>query len=282
MNESQTPDFDSIRQVNEQGVESWSARELGPLLGYTSSWQNFELAIKRAKAACLQVGQALENHFNDAIKMVVLGSGAKRRVKDYLLSRFACYLIALNGDPRKSEIAEAQIYFVSAARENELYKLVEHQNQRLELHEQLSEGNRALAQAALEAGVLPRNFGQFNRAGFEGLYGGLGPDELKLLKGVGPKEDLQDRMGREELADNYFRVVQTEGKLRRENVTGQSKAIEAHREIGSKVRGLLEEIGGTLPESLEPETSIRPLLKTKRRQRRALTPNQKEGPKDKS
>ncbi len=271
MTDKPTPDFDSIRHVSENGAEFWSARDLAPLLGYTSSWQNFETAIRRAKTACIQVGQLVTDHFNESIKPIRGGQGAIQNSKDYLVSRFGAYLTAQNGDPRKPQIATAQAYFATSARENELYKLVEQQNQRLELRERLSEGNEALSQAARQAGVLPRSFGLFQRAGYEGLYGGLGPEEIKKLKGIDAKEDLLDRMGYEELADNYFRVAQTAGKLRREGVSGQEEAIETHREVSRKVRGLIGELGGELPEDLPAQPSIKPLLQQNRR-RKSLSP----------
>lgn len=148
--QSAGPDFNSIRQVSPYGAEYWSARELAPKLGYGSSWQNFETAIKRAKTACEQIGQALADHFNDAIKMVGLGSGSKREVKDYYLSRFACYLIAANGDPRKPEIATAQAYFAVTTRQYEIEQLQAEQQKRLELRERITENNKDLAEAALE------------------------------------------------------------------------------------------------------------------------------------
>ena len=256
------PDFDSIRQATENGIEYWSARDLAPLLGYASSWQNFEVAVKRAKTTCEQIQQPIENHFNGAIKMVVLGSGAKRNIKDYRLSRFGAYLIAQNGDPRKPEIAAAQAYFATAARENELAQQLD---QRLELRYRLEKSNEALEAAAYNAGVLPRSFGLFHRAGYEGLYNGLAPDELKKLKGIEAKENLLDRMGETELAANYFRTTQARGKLEREGIIGQTNAMEAHRKVGETVRKAIDEIGGILPENLPAEPSIKPLLKGQRK-----------------
>ena len=261
------PDFDSIRQLNEQGIEYWSARDLSKLLGYTQ-WRRFEDAIKRAIIACEQVGQNVGDHFAGAGKPIKGGKGAVQTVNDYYLSRFGAYLVAQNGDPRKAEIAAAQAYFAIATRENELaYQMLEEQKQRVEMRELMDEGNRDLEDAARGAGVLPRSFGLFHRAGYEGLYGGLGPEEIKKLKGIDPKENLLDRMGIEELASNSFRAAHTAGKLRREGIVGQGAAMETHREIGEGIRELIEKFGSPKPEDLPAEPSIKPVLKSRRRRK---------------
>lgn len=268
-----TPDFESIKQISPYGAEYWSARDLAPLLGYTQ-WRRFEEAIHRAMTACRQVGQTVDDHFAGAGKMVTLGSSAKREVKDYILSRFACYLIAQNGDPRKPEIAAAQVYFAISTRKNELAELKEAQEERIYLREQVSENNKALNEAARSAGVLPQSFGQFHDAGYQGLYGGLGVDAIKARKGIKDKEDLLDRMSREELGANLFRITQTEARLRDEQIIGQSKAIETHREVGQKVRKAIADIGGKMPEELPAEPSIKPLLYEKKRKQATLKPGQ--------
>ncbi len=269
--EAQSPDFESIKQISPYGAEYWSARDLAPLLGYTK-WQNFEVAIERATIACKQVGQVVSDHFTEASKAIIGGKGAKQTVKDYLLSRFACYSIAQNGDPRKKEIAAAQAYFIISTRENELAHLLAEQEKRLSLRERVSENNRKLAQAASEAGVFSPNFGLFQDAGYKGLYGGLGVADIKEHKQIDQREDLLDRMGRAELAANDFRITQTEEQLRRESAIGQAKAIQTHHEIGKTVRKAIEEIGGTMPEELEPEPSLKPLLDAKRRKQKKLPP----------
>ena len=267
--DSQSPDFELIRKISPYEAEYWSARDLAPLLGYTR-WENFEVAIKRAKTACEQVGQIVVDHFRDATKMIRAGKGAQREVKDYSLSRFACYLIAQNGDPRKGEIAAAQAYFAVATRRNELHELYEDQQKRLQMRERVSENNRKLAEAAQQAGVLSHSFGEFQNAGYRGLYGGLDVDGIKAQKGLGRNEEVLDRMGREELAANDFRITQTEGKLRNERIIGQSRAIQTHHEVGKKVREAIEEIGGIMPEDLPPEPSIKPLINERRRRHKNL------------
>ena len=200
--------------------------------------------------------------------MLIVGNGAKQTLKDYWLSRFGAYLVAQNGDPRKPEIAAAQAYFASATREHELYQL---QEKRVDMRKQLDQGNEALELVARHAGVLPRSFGMFHRAGYEGLYAGLGPDEIKKLKGVDTKENLADRMGLTELAANNFRITQTTDKLARDGIVGQTAATEAHRQIGKEVRDTIERIGGTMPEDLPAEPSIKPLLKGRRKKSRFTT-----------
>ena len=267
--EAQSPDFESIKQISPYGAEYWSARDLGPLLGY-NKWQNFEVAIQRAMTSCKQVGQIVKDHFTDASKEITGGKGAKQTIKDYLLSRFACYLIAQNGDPRKKEIAEAQAYFAVSTRQHELAQLLEEQEERLKLRERVSENNKVLAQAASQAGVLSQNFGVFQNAGYKGLYGGLGVVDIKERKQIEQREDLLDRMGRAELAANDFRITQTEERLRKEGTIGQTNAMEVHHEVGKKVRKAIEDIGGTMPEDLAPEPSIKPLLDAQHRKQKKL------------
>ena len=166
--EQPAPDFDSIKQINPYGIEYWSGRDLMPLLGY-NKWERFEGTIKRAMTACEQTGNLIENHFPAAGKMVKLGSGSERELKDYNLSRLACYLIAQNGDPRKPEIAAAQVYFAVATRAHEIELLRKQQEERLAMRLQVAEGNKNLAKAASAAGVQSQNFGMFNDAGYLGL-----------------------------------------------------------------------------------------------------------------
>lgn len=247
--------FESLKKLNEHGIEYWSARELQPYLGY-SKWQRFELTIKKAIESCKQSGNNPENHFAGAGKMVGIGSQTERKVEDYHLSRFACYLIAQNGDPRKSEIAQAQKYFAIQTRRQEISDQIAADCERLETREQASIEFKALSGAARDAGVQDKQFGLFHDAGYKGLYGGLGVDAIKARKGITPKENLMDRMDTTELIANQFRMSQTREKLKRENIKNARDAMVTHEIVGKKVRSAIVEIGGTLPENIPPAEPI--------------------------
>ena len=252
--------FEKLKQQNPHGAEYWSARDLQPLLGY-SQWRRFEQAIERAIASCKESGNPAENHFADAGKMVELGSGSAREVEDYHLSRFACYLIAQNGDPRKPEIAQAQKYFAIQTRRQELSDQLAADVERLELRKQTAEEFKALSGAAQQAGVQNRMFGVFHDAGYKGLYGGLGNEAIKRKKGVPEKENLMDRMNATELAANQFRMTQTRDKLARENIRDQQHAIETHKQVGKEVRDAIGRIGGTMPENIPSAEHIKDVEK---------------------
>ena len=195
--------FESLKKLNEHGIEYWSARDLQSCLGY-SKWHGFEPAIKKAMESCKQSGNNPQNHFTGACKMVDIGSQTTREVNDYHLSRFACYLIAQNGDPRKPEIAHAQKYFAIQTRRQELSDDLAADRERLELRKQASIEFKALSGAARDAGVQDKMFGIFHDAGYKGLYGGLGVDAIKARKGIDPKEQLMDRMDTTELSPTNF------------------------------------------------------------------------------
>ena len=223
--------FEDLKQVNDDDAEYWSARDLQPLLGY-SQWRRFEDAVRRAITSCEQSGNNPEHHFAGAGKPITGGKGAVQIVQDYQLSRFACYLIAQNGDPRKPEIAQAQKYFAVQTRRQELSEQLAADMERLELRKQTSEEFKALSGAAQQAGVQNRMFGIFHDAGYKGLYGGLGNDQIKTRKGVPAKEQLMDRMNATELAANQFRMTQTRDKLAREGIRDQQQAIRAQAGTG--------------------------------------------------
>jgi len=248
--------FAQLKQWNEYGAEYWSARDLQPILGY-SQWRRFEQAIERAIKSCTESGNDPENHFAGAGKMVDLGSGSVRHVNDYQLSRFACYLIAQNGDPRKQEIAQAQKYFALQTRRQELTDQQEADIERMELRKQTAEEFKALSGAAQQAGVQSRNFGIFHDAGYKGLYAGLGNEAIKRKKGIPEKEHLMDRMNSTELAANQFRMTQTRDKLVKQKVSNEQQAIETHKQVGKEVRDAIKRIGGTMPELLPPAEHIK-------------------------
>src|SRR3989339_139034 len=252
--------FEQIRKIDENGIEYWEARELMPLLGY-KEWRKFEGVIKKAKDSCQNSGQVIHNHFGDAAKMVSIGSGATTRIPDYKLSRYACYLIAQNGDPRKQEIANAQTYFAIQARKQELFQQLTDEQKRIFIRGEVTAGNKKLFATAQNAGVS--NFGKFNNSGYMGLYG-MPKEQIQIKKGIG-KDDILDRAGTTELAANLFRITQTDEIIRKDNIKGEGNANFCHFNVGSKVRKTIEDIGGTMPEALPPEKHIKELKKEHRK-----------------
>jgi len=252
--------FENLRKLNEHGAEYWSARDIQPLLGYTQ-WRRFEDAIKRAVTSCKQSGNEPTYHFADAGKPIEGGKGAVQVVTDYHLSRFACYLIAQNGDPRKPEIANAQKYFAVQARRQEVSDAIAADIERLELRKQTAEEFKALSGAARESGVHDKMFGVFHDAGYKGMYGGMGRDAIKQFKRIPEKENLMDRMDTTELAANQFRMTQTRDKLAKDKVKDQQSAIRTHENVGKEVRDAIKRIGGTLPEQLPPAEHIKQVEK---------------------
>ena len=232
------------------------ARDLQPLLGY-NHWRSFENAIKKAITSCEQSGNDPDHHFAAPRKAIAGGKGAVQEVPDYHLSRFACYLIAQNGDPKKPEIASAQKYFAIQTRRQELSDQMAADLERLEMRRQTSEEFKALSGAARHAGVQSRMFGIFHDAGYKGLYGGLGADAIKARKRIPAKEQLMDRMDTTEFAANQFRMTQTRDKLARQAVHDQEQAIDTHKHVGREVREAIKRIGGTLPENLPPAEHIK-------------------------
>ena len=247
--------FEDLKQTNQHGAEYWSARDLQPLLGY-SQWRRFEEAIRRAMDSCKTSGNKQDYHFAGTGNMIGVGKGGQREVQDFHLSRFACYLIAQNGDPRKPEIAVAQRYFAIQARRQEISDQFAADKERLDLRKQTPEEFKALSGAARQAGVENRMFGVFHDAGYKGLYGGLGNEAIKARKGIPEKDALMDRMNATELAANQFRMTQTRDKLARDGVKTQARAIQTHEQVGIEVRDAIKRIGGTLPENIPPDEHI--------------------------
>jgi DNA-damage-inducible protein D len=248
--------FEDLKKTNDYEAEYWSARDLQSLLGY-GQWRRFEDAVKRAITSCEQSGNKPDYHFAGVGKPITGGKGAVQVVNDYQLSRFACYLIAQNGDPRKPEIAAAQKYFAVQARRQELSDQHAADKERLELRKQTSEEFKALSGAAQQAGVQSRMFGVFHDAGYKGLYGGLGGEDIKARKGIPSKENLMDRMNATELAANQFRMTQTRDKLAREGIRDQQQAIRTHQEVGREVRDAIQRIGGVPPEHIPAAEHIK-------------------------
>ncbi|MFK5927305.1 MAG: DNA damage-inducible protein D [Desulfuromusa sp.] len=251
-----TRSFEELKDQNEHGAEYWSARELQPLLGY-KQWRRFEDAIKRSITSCKLSGNEPDYHFAGAGKPIEGGKGAVQVVEDYHLSRFACYLIAQNGDPRKAEIAEAQKYFAIQSRRQEMSDALAADVERLEIRKQTSEEFKALSGAAQEAGVQDRMFGIFHDAGYKGLYGGIGNTAIKQRKEIPKKDNLMDRMDTTELAANQFRMTQTRDKLAQTQIKDQQQAIRAHEAVGKEVREAIKRIGGVMPENIPPAEHIK-------------------------
>lgn len=255
--------FESIKHINEYGQEFWYARELQAALEY-SQWRRFEEAIERAKIACEQSGNPVADHFANVGKMVKLGSGSEREVNDYVLSRYACYLIVMNGDPRKEVIAVGQTYFAVKTRQQELvenYDELTENQKRIAIRHEMAEHNKSLAEAAQMAGVeTSLDYATFQNYGYMGLYGGLMAADIKARKGLKKSQNILDHMGSTELAANLFRATQTDEKLRRDNVQGKAAANQVHYQVGAKVRQTIKDLGGTMPEDLPtPEKSIKQL-----------------------
>lgn len=252
--------FESIKHINEYGEEYWLARELQPVLEYVQ-WRNFAEAVERAKLACKNSGFSIEDHFADVSKTIEMPKGAHKDIPDYMLSRYACYLIVMNGDPRKEVIAIGQTYFAVKTRQQELidnYEQMSEDHKRLAIRNEMIAHNKSLAEAAQIAGVVdPRDYAIFQNKGYQGLYGGLGAKEIHARKGLKKSQKILDHMGSTELAANLFRATQTDEKLRRENIQGKQAAYDTHYQVGKKVRQTIKELGGTMPEDLPtPQKSI--------------------------
>lgn len=260
--------FEKIKHINEYGEEFWYARELQKVLGYTE-WRNFCKIIEKAKEACKKSSNDILDHFVDVNKMVRAGV-AEKAIDDIIVSRYACYLIVMNGDSRKKVIALGQTYFAVKTRQQELienYDELTEEQKRLAIRNEMVTHNKSLAEAAQIAGVVtPREYAIFQNRGYQGLYGGLGAKEIHQRKGLKPSQKILDHMGSTELAANLFRATQTDEKLRRENIQGKENAYETHFEVGQKVRQTIKELGGTMPEDLPtPKKSIAQIEKEQKK-----------------
>ena len=257
--------FESIKHINENGQEFWYARELQKVLGY-SEWRNFQNVINKAKDACKNSGNSVQDHFVDINKMVGIGSNASRTVDDIEFSRYACYLIVMNGDSTKEIIALGQTYFAVKTRQQELiesYECLDEDQKRLAIRNEMKIHNKSLADAAKNAGIEGSNdYAIFQNRGYQGLYGGLGAKDIHAKKGLKKSQQILNYMGSTELAANLFRATQTDEKLRRENIQGKKEAGDVHYEVGKKVRQTISELGGTMPEDLPtPNKSIKQIEK---------------------
>jgi DNA-damage-inducible protein D len=255
--------FENLKHTTDDGMEFWSSRQLAKVLDY-AEYRNFQPVIEKAKKACENSGQPVQNHFVEMHEMVDIGSGAKREMPSVGLSRYACYLIVQNADPSKPIIANGQTYFAIQTRRQELaddetFQRLKEDEKRLFLRNELKEHNKQLVEAAQQAGVeTTLDFAVFQNHGYKGLYGGLDAKGIHQRKKLKKSQKILDYMGSTELAANLFRATQTEEKLRRENIKGKTKANQTHYEVGSKVRQTIKELGGTMPEDLpSPQKGIR-------------------------
>ena len=259
--------FERIRRINPAGNEFWSSRDFAQVLGYTD-YRNFEAVIEKARTACFNSGQRVEDHFVEITELIEIGKGGQRPVRTVMMSRYACYLSIQNADPGKEIVAAGQTYFAVQTRRQELSDEQLETERRLLLRNEMKQHNAQLADAARGAGVIePRDYAIFQNHGYAGLYGGLTAGGIHTRKRLKKGEQILDHMGSTELAANLFRATQTEEKLRRDKITGKDKANRTHHEVGAKVRQTIKELGGTMPEDLPVAESIK---KLEARQKKAL------------
>lgn len=257
--------FEQIKKTRGDGTEYWNARELSEVLQY-KKWENFAKVIDRAKLACSNSGFEMVEHFPEVRKTIEMPKNATKKVLDYELSRYACYLIVQNGDPRKQVIALGQTYFAIQTRRQEVadyFNQLDEDNKRLVIRGDIKQWNQMLLEVAHNAGVITnQEYAEFQNLGYMGLYGGLTVEDIHRKKNLKDNQKILDFMGSEELAANLFRITQTEAKLKRENVKNKEKANQTHYTVGKTVRKAIEDIGGTMPEDLPtPEKSIKQIEK---------------------
>ena len=272
--------FESIKQVDEHGNEFWTARDLYKVLEYTE-YRNFLPAARKAWTACQQSGFNPYDHFVPFNDMVKIGSGAERQVDNIKMSRYACYLTVQNADSTKTIVAQAQTYFAVQTRRAEILldnsPLTEEEQRRLLLRSEMKKHNSQLAGAAKEAGVTTgKDYAIFQNAGYQGLYDGLTKNDIHDRKGLGKSQDILDHMGSTELAANLFRATQTEEKLRKDGIKGKTNANKVHKEVGTKVRKAIKDIGGTMPEDLPVADSIKKLERKEKMLKQVKGNNDKE------
>jgi DNA-damage-inducible protein D len=273
--------FEQIKRIDPDGNEFWSARDLMPLLEY-ASWQKFKNVFLKAQIACENSGYDTSDHFIQAVKMVMIGSDAKREVEDMHLSRYACYLVVQNADPSKEIVALGQTYFAIQTRRQEVSDAealagLSEEQRRLVLRAKVRQQNTGLASIAKTAGVItPLDFAIFQDHGYKGLYHGLTAKDIHKRKKLKTSQHILDHMGTTELAANLFRSTQAEDKLRRDNVQGKDNANQVHYEAGVVVRRAIQELGGTMPENLPTADSIKKLERENKKRLKSTKPNSSE------
>ena len=259
--------IDERKRVSRTGVEFWMARDIQPILGY-ADWRHFEEVVQKALLACESTGVESDHHFVGTDKMVSIGSGAERPRRDWYLSRYAAYLIAMNGSSAKPEVGFAQTYFAVQTRRQENQDRLLDVEKRIALRRRVANANIQLNSVAKRAGV--QRYALFHAAGYKSLYG-MSLPEIKRTKGLRENEDLLDRAGRTELAANEFRITQTEEKIKRDGIIGEQRAIATHQTVAAEVRSTIARLGGTMPETLPPEPSIKKILADRAKHSPALS-----------
>lgn len=256
--------FENIKHIDDYGNEYWLARELQKVLEY-KEWRLFVNIIEKAQVACSQSNNNISSHFGVYSKIVRAGKTTKPII-DYRLSRYACYLIVQNANPKFKTVALGQTYFAIQTRKMELteqeYSKLTEDEKRLYRRKQTKDGNKLLYKIALEKGV--KNFDKFTNAGYKGLYNGETADDIAKRKKVRYREDILDKMGSAELGANIFRITQTEALLEKQEIQSEKLATDTHFIVGKTIRKAIKELGGTMPEELPtPEKSIKTLEKEK-------------------
>lgn len=254
--------FEDIKHIDESGNEYWEARELQTILGY-KEWRYFLGVIEKAQISCSQSNNSINSHFGVNTKIVKAGS-TNKPIIDYKLSRYACYLIVQNANPKLKAVALGQTYFAIQTRKMELteeeYSNLSEDEKRLYRRNQARKGNYNLNKTAVKSGV--KDLARFHNAGYKGLYNGETANDIAKRKGLRYREDILDNMGSEELADNIFRIAQTDAKLKRDNVDNEYTANSVHYEVGKEIRDSIKRLGGTMPENLPtPKKSLKELEK---------------------
>lgn len=252
--------FEDIKKTRDDGTEYWCARELAAVLQY-NKWENFHRVIQRAMIACKNSGRTVQDQFPEVGKLIIAAKGAQRLITDYQLTRYACYLIVQNGDPRKEVIALGQTYFAIQTYRQEVadhFNQLDENSRRLVVRGDIKQWNQLLAETAKSAGVITNEeFAIFQNAGYMGLYGGLTVEDIHQKKELAVGQKILDYMGSTELIANLFRISQTEEKLHNDKVDNANDATKVHHSVGKEVRKAIIEIGGILPENLPtPKKSI--------------------------
>jgi len=260
INAKEYASFEGIKHISENGDEFWYARELAYVLEYTQ-WRNFSKVIDKAMIACKNSGYDTDECFAEVSKTSKMPNGGVKQVIDYKLTRYACYLIVQNGDPRKEVIALGQTYFAIQTRRQEVadyFNQLDEDNKRLVVRGDIKQWNQMLAEAAHNAGVITNEeYATFQNAGYIGLYGGLTVAGIHNKKGLNNNDKILDFMSSTELIANLFRISQTEEKLKKDGISTSDAANEVHFIVGNEVRSAIKRVGGTLPEDMPtPVSSI--------------------------